>query len=41
MADILLFICVLPMVGCGVATIIVLGILLAFLIKSFKEELQS
>ena len=38
MMDILLFLCVLPMVGCGVATIIVLGILLWFLIKELKED---
>ena len=38
MMDILLFLCVLPIAACGVATIILLGILLTFLIKSFKEE---
>lgn len=36
--DILLFIWALPMAACGVATIILLGILLAFLIKEFKED---
>ena len=38
MTDILLFIWVLPMAACSVATIILLGVLLAFLIKSFKED---
>ena len=38
MTDILLLIWVLPMIGCGVATIIILGILLVFLIKELKED---
>jgi hypothetical protein len=38
MFDILLFIFGLLMAGCGVATIIALAILMAFLIKSFKED---
>ena len=38
MLDILLFIWALPMIGCGVATIILLGILLVFLIKELKED---
>ena len=38
MTDILLFLCVLPMAACGVATVILLGILLVFLIKEFKED---
>lgn len=38
MLDVLLFIFGLLMAGCGVAAIIVLGVLLAFLVKSFKEE---
>lgn len=37
MFDILLFIFGLLMAGCGVAMIIALGILMVFLIKSFKE----
>lgn len=38
MFDILLFIFGLLMAGCGVAMIIALAILMAFLIKSFKED---
>lgn len=38
MLDILFFIWGLVMAGCGVAAIIVLGVLLVFLIKSFKED---
>ena len=38
MLDVLLFIFGLVMAGCGVAMIIALGVLLALLIKSFKEE---
>lgn len=38
MWNVLFFIWGLLMAGCGVATIIALGILLMFLIKSFKEE---
>lgn len=38
MWDILCFIWILPMVGCGVAMLIALGVLMAFLIKSFKED---
>ena len=38
MWNVLLFICILLFAGCGVATIIALGILLTFLIKSFKED---
>lgn len=38
MWDILFFIWGLVMAGCGVAAIILLGVLLVFLIKSFKED---
>lgn len=38
MLDVLFFIFGLLMAGCGIAMIIVLGVLLAFLVKSFKEE---
>ena len=38
MLDVLFFIWGLVMAGCGVAAIILLGILLVFLIKSFKED---
>ena len=38
MLDVLFFIWGLVMAGCGVAMIISLGILMAFLIKSFKED---
>lgn len=38
MLDVLFFIWSLVMAGCGVAAIIVLGVLLVFLIKSFKED---
>lgn len=38
MFDILLFIFGLLMAGCGVAMLIALGVLMAFLIKSFKED---
>ena len=38
MLDVLFFIWGLLMAGCGVAMIIALGVLLAFLIKSFKED---
>ncbi len=38
MLDVLFFIWGLVMAGCGIGMIIILGILLAFLIKSFKEE---
>lgn len=38
MLDVLFFIWGLMMAGCGVAMIISLGILMAFLIKSFKED---
>lgn len=38
MWDVLFFIWGLVMAGCGVAAIIMLGILLIFLIKSFKED---
>lgn len=38
MWDILFFIWGLVMAGCGVAMIIALGVLLAVLIKSFKED---
>ena len=38
MLDVLLFIFGLLMAGCGVAMIIALGVLIALLIKSFKED---
>ena len=38
MWDVLFFIWGLMMAGCGVAAIILLGVLLVFLIKSFKED---
>ena len=38
MLDVLFFIWGLVMAGCSVAMIIALGVLLAFLIKSFKED---
>lgn len=38
MLDVLFFIWGLVMAGCGVAAIILLGILLVFLIKFFKED---
>ncbi|WIC39534.1 hypothetical protein [Phage Phass-1] len=38
MWDVLFFIWGLVMAGCGVAAIILLGVLLVFLIKSFKED---
>ena len=38
MMDVLFFIWGLVMAGCGVAMIIALSVLLALLIKSFKED---
>ena len=38
MIDFLCFIFGLLMVGCGVAMLIALSVLMAFLIKSFKED---
>ena len=38
MLNILFFIWGVVMAGCGVAAIIALGVLLVFLIKSFKED---
>ena len=38
MIDFLCFIFGLLMVGCGVAMFIALGVLMAFLIKSFRED---
>lgn len=38
MLDILFFIFGLLMAGCGVAMLIALGVLTAFLIKSFRED---
>ena len=38
MWDVLFFIWGLVMAGCGVTAIILLGVLLVFLIKSFKED---
>lgn len=38
MIDFLFFIFGLLMAGCGVAMLIALGVLMAFLIKSFKED---
>lgn len=38
MFDFLIFLFGLLMAGCGVAMLIALGVLIAFLIKSFKED---